>query len=90
MKIITLVLTLQLVFSLASPAAQAARIRRPFAASIGVNYGFDHNGSAAGCVDYGCGGVCYNTHTGTDFPLSLGTGVLATAPGRDPSRRTRA
>ncbi len=76
-------LTLLFVLALAmAPSAHGARLRRPFSQSIGVNYGFDHNGSASGCVDYGCGGVCYNTHTGTDFPLPLGTAVLASAAGR--------
>ncbi|MBU1243989.1 M23 family metallopeptidase [Myxococcota bacterium] len=75
-------LAILLTLLISVPAAQGAKLRRPFSASIGVNYGFDHNGSASGCVDYGCGGVCYNTHTGTDFPLSLGTGVLASAAGR--------
>ncbi len=62
--------------------SRAVKMRRPFSQSIGVNYGFDHNYSAAGCRDYGCGTVCYDGHTGTDFPLPLGTQILAAAAGR--------
>ena len=61
--------------------AGAAKFRRPFSQSIGVNYGFDNNGGG-GCTDYACGGVCYDGHSGTDFPLPLGTTVLAPADGR--------
>lgn len=60
--------------------AHAARFRRPFQESIGVNYGFDHNGGS-GCTDFRCGGVCYDGHSGTDFPVPLGTPVVAPADG---------
>ncbi|HQK17575.1 MAG TPA: M23 family metallopeptidase, partial [Polyangiaceae bacterium] len=59
----------------------AVKFRRPFDANIGVNYGFDNN-PGGGCRDYACGGVCYDGHSGTDFPLSLGTAVVAAASGR--------
>jgi hypothetical protein len=61
--------------------AGAAKFRRPFSASIGVNYGYD-NYSGGGCRDFACGSVCYDGHTGTDFPLSMGTAVVAPANGR--------
>jgi len=64
------------------PAAEAARFRRPFNVGIGVNYGFDNDGGGGGCTDYGCGGVCYDGHSGTDFPLGLGTAVVAAASGQ--------
>jgi len=60
---------------------QAAKFRRPFNVSVGVNYGYDNNGGG-GCTDYGCGGVCYDGHSGTDFPLGVGTTVVAAANGR--------
>ena len=66
---------------LPSSPAYAAKFRRPFSASIGVNYGYDNNGGG-GCTDFACGGVCYDGHSGTDFPLSMGTSVLAPAGGR--------
>ncbi len=64
------------------PQAGAVRMRRPFAQSVGVNYGFDNNYGAAGCLDYGCGTVCYDGHSGTDFPLPVGTQLFAVAAGR--------
>lgn len=66
--------------ALASSPAHAVKFRRPFHNGIGVNYGFDHNGGG-GCTDFHCGGVCYDGHSGTDFPLPLGTDVLAAANG---------
>ena len=51
-------------------------MRRPFNVSVGVNYGRD-NYSGTGCDDYQCGGYCYDGHSGTDFPLSLGTTVVS-------------
>ena len=62
--------------------AGATLLRRPFAESLNVNYGFDNNGGAAGCTDHDCRSRCYDGHTGTDFPLPLGTQVLAAAEGR--------
>jgi len=70
-----------LLLCLEIPTAGGVPLRRPFADPIGVNYGFDHNGSAAGCQDFACGAVCYNEHTGTDFPLPMGTPVFAGADG---------
>jgi MYXO-CTERM domain-containing protein len=57
-----------------------ARFRRPYEAALSFNYGFDHAGG--GCTDWNCGGRCYDGHTGTDFPLAMGTLVLAPAAGR--------
>ena len=62
--------------------AQAGNLRRPFAPAVAVRYGFDNNGGGAGCTDYNCGGDCYDTHTGSDFPVGLGTAVLAADAGR--------
>lgn len=64
------------------PAAEAVRFRRPFAQAIAVRYGFDNNAGAPGCRDYNCGTRCYDGHHGSDFPLALGTTVLAVADGR--------
>lgn len=62
--------------------ARAERHRRPFAPGIGLGYGFDNNFGAAGCTNYACAAnKCYDGHTGSDFPLGLGTEVLAGAPG---------
>ncbi|MBT9560126.1 MAG: peptidoglycan DD-metalloendopeptidase family protein [Myxococcales bacterium] len=66
---------------LSAPAA-AVKFRRPFHQGLGLGYGFDHNYGAAGCTDYACGGKCYNGHTGSDFPVGLGSDVLAGAPGK--------
>ncbi len=63
-----------------SALAFAADLRRPYEAALAVSYGYD-NSSASGCTDYNCGTVCYNGHSGSDFPLSLGTNVLAGADG---------
>ncbi|GMV40566.1 MAG: hypothetical protein AMXMBFR64_22820 [Myxococcales bacterium] len=57
------------------------RHRRPFHPSIKLGHGFDNNYGAAGCVDWGCGGTCYHTHTGSDFPIGIGNDVLAGAGG---------
>ncbi|MCA9517184.1 MAG: M23 family metallopeptidase, partial [Myxococcales bacterium] len=62
--------------------ALAVKHRRPFAPYIGLGYGFDNNFGAAGCLNYACAGSkCYDGHTGSDFPVGLGTEVLAGAPG---------
>ncbi|MBI2393620.1 MAG: VCBS repeat domain-containing M23 family metallopeptidase [Deltaproteobacteria bacterium] len=67
---------------LAPASAEAVKLRRPYAPAIARNYGFDNNGGAAGCRDYMCKSACYDTHTGTDFPVPLGTNVLAGAAGK--------
>ena len=59
----------------------AVLLRRPFNENIGVNYGFD-NYSGSPCRDFQCGGVCYNGHGGTDFPLPFGTNIVAAADGQ--------
>ena len=61
--------------------AWAVRHRRPFDGTYRITAGFDNNGSAGGCVDYGCGSRCYNTHTGTDYGLPVGTAIRASASG---------
>ena len=61
-------------------SAAAVRYRRPFSQTYGVNYGRD-DGGGAGCIDFHCGGVCYDGHGGNDFPLPLGTTVVAAADG---------
>jgi MYXO-CTERM domain-containing protein len=59
----------------------AVDLRRPYEAAHAVSYGYDNDGGASGCTDYACGSICYNGHGGNDFPLSLGTNVLAAADG---------
>lgn len=61
--------------------ASAADLARPYEAARAVSYGYDNDGGAPGCTDYGCGSICYNGHSGSDFPLSFGTNVLAGADG---------
>jgi hypothetical protein len=61
--------------------ASATKLRRPFAEEKSFNYGFDYNGSAAGCKDYNCGDRCYDGHGGNDYALVLGTNVMAPADG---------
>ncbi len=71
-----------LLVAVTSAHPQPVKHRRPFAENISLGYGYDNNGSAAGCLNYACGtGTCYHTHSGSDFPLPLGTNVLAGAPG---------
>jgi hypothetical protein len=60
--------------------AEATRFRRPYHPNVALNAGYDNNGGG-GCTDYGCGGVCYNGHTGSDFNLGIGNAVLAGADG---------
>lgn len=72
---------LGLTLVLVASDAAAIRYRRPFSAGIGVNYGYDHY-SGSGCDDFQCGGVCYDGHSGTDFPLPFSTPVLAAADGQ--------
>jgi hypothetical protein len=64
-----------------SSAALAADLRRPFDTSVAFNYGFDNNYGSSGCTDYNCGSHCYDGHTGTDFPLVVGTTVRAAESG---------
>lgn len=54
------------------------KMRRPFNNNVAFNYGYDNRGGS-GCTDWNCGGHCYDGHTGTDFPIPLGTDVLVTA-----------
>jgi hypothetical protein len=61
--------------------AGATAFRRPFNESIALGYGYDHNGGAAGCTDYECGGTCYDGHRGSDFPTPYGTTIVAGAEG---------
>ena len=61
--------------------AWATKVRRPFAEAKTFGYGFDNNGSAGGCTDHECGGRCYDGHGGTDYPVVVGTQVLAGADG---------
>ncbi|MFW6053718.1 MAG: peptidoglycan DD-metalloendopeptidase family protein, partial [Persicimonas sp.] len=70
-----------IVGGLVASDAEAVDLRRPYAESIALGYGFDNDGGAGGCTDYSCGGTCYDGHTGSDFPLPLGTNVLAGADG---------
>ncbi len=67
--------------ALSATASAQVRHRRPLSSAPAVRYGYDNNGSASGCRDYNCGARCYNGHTGTDFPVALGTTVLASADG---------
>jgi MYXO-CTERM domain-containing protein len=76
-----LALALGLAVAIAAPPAVATKFRRPHDAAISLGYGYDHNGTAAGCKDYGCGSKCYNGHKGSDYPLPYGTTVKAAAAG---------
>ena len=64
-----------------SATAEGADLRRPYEAALAVSYGFDNRPSQSGCTDYECGTICYHGHSGSDFPLSFGTNVLAGADG---------
>ena len=77
----TLPTVILLCWVLAPLDAHAVRHRRPFHPSINLGHGFDNNYSAGGCVDWACGGTCYNTHSGSDFPIGVGHDVLAGAAG---------
>jgi len=61
------------------------KYRRPFSVSVGVNYGFDDDGSRTNgsCKDYRCrtNAQCYDGHRGTDFPVSIGTNIVAATGG---------
>lgn len=80
MKTVYQALVILLILLIATPVF-AVRHRRPFDGSYRITAGYDNNGSAGGCVDYGCGGRCYNTHTGTDYGLPVGTTIRASASG---------
>ncbi|MGM0555493.1 MAG: peptidoglycan DD-metalloendopeptidase family protein [Myxococcota bacterium] len=67
--------------ALASFDAGATDFRRPFEEAVGPNYGYDNNYGDSGCTDYNCGSRCYDGHSGTDFPLVVGTKVVAVADG---------
>ncbi len=72
-----------LIIAIASLNIYGAKIRKPFNVSLQqINYHFDHNGSAAGSKDYNCGTKSYNTHSGTDFSLVVGTDIVAPAKGK--------
>ncbi|MCC6645256.1 MAG: M23 family metallopeptidase, partial [Polyangiaceae bacterium] len=66
-----------------APSAGAVKYRRPFTPALGVKYGMDHDGSKTNgsCKSFDCDGTCYDGHKGSDFPLPLGTDVLAAADG---------
>lgn len=66
---------------LAVSDADGVRFRRPFHGGHALFKGYDNNGNAGGCVDYACGGKCYDTHTGNDYPMPVGTDILAGATG---------
>jgi murein DD-endopeptidase MepM/ murein hydrolase activator NlpD len=65
----------------ASPA-EATRFRRPTAEWAGVSAHYDNNRASGATQDYNCGRRTYDQHNGTDFPVRLGTTVLAVADGR--------
>ncbi|MFO0682342.1 MAG: VCBS repeat domain-containing M23 family metallopeptidase [Sandaracinus sp.] len=75
------VVALVLLASAGPARAQSVRYRRPYDEGYRLNYGYDHDGSAAGCTDYSCGGSCYDGHSGSDLGTPLGTTVLAAASG---------
>ncbi len=79
MRAVAFALALLLLPSVAG--AQRVLLRRPYAESYRLNYGFDHRGGG-GCSDYACMGACYDGHTGNDFGTPFGTTVLAGADGR--------
>ena len=61
--------------------AEAVRFGRPFEGTFNMGSGFDNNGRAGTCTDYNCGGRCYDGHTGTDYPMPLGTRIVSPANG---------
>lgn len=62
-------------------SASATLFRRPFNTSHALGTGFDNDGGAGGCRDYGCGGYCYDGHGGSDYPMPVGTAIVAGADG---------
>lgn len=69
------------VVMLGGSPAEAQRLRRPFNTGHGLGTGYDNNGNGGGCSDYNCGGKCYDRHTGSDYPMPVGTDVVAAAEG---------
>ncbi len=57
--------------------AEALKLRRPFTAGIKLGGGFDNNWGSGNCKDYNCGSNCYSGHTGVDYPMGVGTALLA-------------
>jgi hypothetical protein len=62
--------------------AHAVKLRRPYDTNVGLGYGFDNNYGSSGCKDYACGRTCYDGHSGSDFPLVVGSTVRAAADGQ--------
>lgn len=63
--------------SMLGTAEAQVRHRRPYSGGYILGYGFDNDGGRGGCVDYACGGACYDGHTGEDFWVPYGGEVLA-------------
>lgn len=74
-------LTAVLGFFAVLPEASATLFRRPFDGAHALGSGFDNDGGAGGCRDYECGGYCYDGHGGSDYPMVVGTRILAGADG---------
>ena len=74
-------LVVAVVVALGAPPASATKFRKPYNGGAALGHGFDNNYGAAGCTDYACGGKCYNTHGGSDFPMVTGTEIVAAAGG---------
>jgi len=66
--------------TLSGAAVAQVRHRHPLNTRPNINYGYD-NRSGSGCRDYTCGSRCYDGHTGTDYPVGMGTTVVASAAG---------
>ena len=81
MKQLFCMMALMLLGVLWAEPVSALRHRRPYDGNYRITAGFDNNGSAGGCVDYGCRSRCYNNHTGTDYGLPFGTAIRASAAG---------
>ncbi len=74
-------LTALALLAIGGDARAQTRHRRPLDPAPNLSYHFDNNRGAAGCSDYNCGARCYDTHSGTDMPVGLGTDVRASADG---------
>lgn len=67
--------------ALVTHEAGATKFRRPFNEEKSFNYAFDED-PGSGCKNWNClRERCYDGHKGTDYPLSLGTQVVAGANG---------